>query len=346
MKSHKIELSVSSVVFMLLVIFIHVASECVSGYDTSSVQFAVICSLHRLASFVVQGFIFLSGVKLFLSFRKDFSYGKFYLSRVTRVVVPYLIVFSLFYAYLTVTGGIAPSTKYYFTEMITGGLVGHFYFVAIICQFYLLMPLWRLLYRRGSAVLSLVISLMLMIILKAYLPEIVRLIFGYEMQYNSRLFTSYLFYFVAGIFAGKYYEQFADFLRRRRPQLICSTSAVGIINCLLIYVIRRGWYYPMWAENFHVLYCILAIMSTVSLSLKLGEKKISASPLMKLTDRASYNVYLIHPLFIFFIDSVCSNLGIVSLTLRLAIKAIFTYFGSIGLCVLYEWLKDKINQKR
>ncbi len=346
MTKRKTELSIASVIFMLLVIFIHVVSECVSGYETSSIQFAVMCSLHRLSSFVVQGFIFLSGVKLFLSFREDFSLGRFYLSRLTRVVLPYVAVFSLFYAYLAMRGSITPSVKYYFDELFTGGLVGHFYFVAIICQFYLLMPLWRLLYRRGSAVLSLVISLMLMIILKAYLPEIVRLIFGYEMQYNSRLFTSYLFYFVAGIFAGKYYKKFTDFLRRRRLQLICSTSAVGIINCLLIYVIRRGWYYPMWAENFHVLYCILAILCTVSLSLKLGEKKISSSPLMKLTDRASYNVYLIHPLFIFFIDSLCSSLGIVSLTLRLAIKAIFTYGGAIGLCVLYEWLKDKINQKR
>lgn len=330
---------------MLLVIFIHVASECVSGYDTSSIQFAVVCSLHRLASFVVQGFIFLSGVKLFLSFREDFSLGRFYLSRLTRVVLPYALVFSLFFAYLAVRGAIEPSVKYYLTELFTGGLVGHFYFVAIICQFYLLMPLWRLLYRRGSALLWLTVSLMLMLIFKAYLPEIVRVIFGYELKLNSRLFTSYMFYFVAGIFAAKYYDRFTEFLSGRRAQIISLTAVIGLINCLVIYVIRRGLYYPMWAENFHVLYCLLAILCTLSLALKLNECKLSSSYQVKLTDRASYNVYLIHPLFIFVVDSLCGYVGIYSLTLRLIVKAVLTYVGAIGICVLYEWVKDKIKRK-
>lgn len=345
MAKRKTELSVSSVVFMLLVIFIHVVSECVSGYDPSSVHFAVVSSLHRLSSFVVQGFIFLSGVKLFISYREDFSLGRFYLSRLTRVVLPYVIVFSLFYAYFAAQGGITPSLKHYITEILTGGLVGHFYFVAIICQFYLLMSLWRLLYRRGSALLWLTISLMLMLICKAYLPEIIKVIFGYELKLNSRLFTSYLFYFVAGIFAAKHYDRFTEFLRDKRIQIISLTAIAGAVNCVLIYVIYRGWYYPAWAENFHVLYCILAILCTISLALKFNGSKIFSSYQMKLTDRASYNVYLIHPLFIFFIDSVLNHLGISSLTLRFMIRFGFAYIGAIGICVLYEWAKDRVKKK-
>ena len=345
MTKRKTELSVASVVFMLLVIFIHVVSECVSGYDTSSIQFAVICSLHRLSSFVVQGFIFLSGVKLFISMREDFSLTRFYISRFTRVVLPYVVIFSLFYIYLSLRGATEPGVGYYFTELLTGGLVGHFYFVAIICQFYLLMPLWRLLYRRGSALLCLTVSLMLMLIFKAYLPEIVRVIFGYELKLNSRLLTSYLFYFVAGIFAAKYYDRFAEFLTSKRIQIVSLTAFSGVINCSLIYVIRRGWYYPTWAENFHVLYCILAILCTLSIALKLKDSKLFSSQTIKLIDSASYNVYLIHPMFIFVIDSLCSLVGIHSLTVRLIIKAPFTYVGAIGLCMLYELIKDKIKRK-
>ena len=345
MAKRKTELTVASVIFMLLVIFIHVAAECVGGYDRSSVQFAVVSSLHRLSSFVVQGFIFISGVKLFLSFREDFSLGRFYLSRICRVVIPYVIAFSLFYAYLAIRGGITPSAKYYFTELLTGGLVGHLYFVAIICQFYLLMPLWRLLYRRGSAILWLTVSLMLMLICKAYLPEIVKVIFGYELRLNSRLFTSYLFYFVAGIFAAKYYDRFTEFLRGRRVQIISLSAISGAVNCLLIYVIYRGRYYPAWAENFHVLYCILAILCTLSIALKYAECKLASSYPMKLTERASYNVYLIHPLFIFLVDSACSFLGVYSLTLRLVIRFGFTYIVSIGICVLYEWVKDRVKKR-
>ena len=92
------ELSICNVVFCLLVIFIHVSSEPVSFYEKQSVLYVCTLSLWRMSSFVVQGFIFLSGVKFFLK-TDGFSYKKFYLSRVKRVVVPYILASCLFYAY-------------------------------------------------------------------------------------------------------------------------------------------------------------------------------------------------------------------------------------------------------
>lgn len=346
MINRKNELSVISVIFMLLVIFIHVVSECVDGYVTTSVQFAFICSLHRLASFVVQGFIFLSGVKLFLGYKDEFSYGKFYLSRVRRVVIPYLVAFSLFYVYFTATESIAPSLGYYTSEFLTGGLVGHFYFVAIICQFYLLMPLWRLLYRRGNAIVVIIISLVLMILCKEYLPTVVRELFSYEMKYNSRIFTYYLFYFVLGIYVGKYYEKFVAFVRKRTALIVFAATVIGLVDCTLIYVIRRGIYYPTWAENWHVFYCISAILCVFTIIVRCAGYKILYGRFMKLIDSASYNVYLIHPLFIFFIDSVSGRLGITSLTLRMIIKGAFTVASAIGICVIIEIIKEKIKIKK
>jgi len=115
-KQRRGELSMASVIFMMLVIFIHTASEGVSGYRVDSMQFVLLQSLHRLSSFVVQGFLFLSGLKLFLPSKKPFSYQKFYLSRLKRVLLPYLLVFSLIYVYSIFTNRISPSPRHFLTE--------------------------------------------------------------------------------------------------------------------------------------------------------------------------------------------------------------------------------------
>lgn len=340
-KQRKGELSIASVIFMILVIFIHVASEGVSGYRTDSVQFLVLQSLHRLSSFVVQGFLFLSGLKLFLPTKKPFSYRKFYLSRLKRVVLPYLFVFSLIYLYSIPTNRIMPSVSHFITELLTGGLTGHFYFVAVICQFYLLMPLWRWMSRR-SPLLWIPVSLLLMTVLKNAVPEVLAQ-FGIEFSHSGRMFWHYLFYFTAGIFAGQYYPSFVRLLQRYSHGIAVTFLLTGIVDCANLIVIRRGLYYPSWAENFHTLYCTSAILFTLCISMRLAH--LAEKPWLKLTDAASYNVYLIHPLFIFIVDSIMNRLGLVSITLRLGVRFVLVYALSIGLCVLWEYVKKRAKTK-
>lgn len=335
------ELTAASVIFMLLVIFIHIASEGVNGYQRDSIQFVLLQSAHRLASFVVQGFIFLSGLKLFLPTGKPFSYKRFYLSRLKRVVLPYVVVFILSYFYCTATNRITPSVSHFIKELLTGGLIGHFYFVAIICQFYLLMPLWRWVARQ-NAFFAVTVSLILMIVCKTAVPEVLAQ-FGITFTMNGRMFWSFLFYFVAGIFCGKYYAAFVRFLKKNRRAIAVLFVLCGIVNCVNIIVIERQLYYPSWAENFHILYSVSAILAALCFSLKLAP--LAEKPWMRLADRASYNVYLIHPLFIFVVDSIMNRLGIVSLTIRLGIRIAMVYVLSVGGCILWEKLKTRLLKK-
>ncbi len=341
-KQRKGELTVASVIFMVLVIFIHVASEGVSRYRLDSVQFLILQSMHRMSSFVVQGFLFLSGLKLFLPSDKPFAYRKFYLSRLKRVVLPYLLVFCLIYLYSIFTNRITPSASHFVTELLTGGLTGHFYFVAVICQFYLLIPLWRWLSRR-SPFLWIPASLLLMTVVKNAVPEGLAQ-FGIDFTLNSRMFWYYLFYFTAGIFAGRYYNAFVRLLKRYTGEIAVWFVLTGIVDCVNLIVIRRGLYYPSWAENFHTLYCAAAILFALCMSLKLAS--LADRPWMKLTDKASYNVYLIHPLFIFIVDSLMNRMGLVSITLRLGVRFVLVYVLSIGICVLWELAKKRIKNHR
>ena len=91
MKSKRLfEISAMNIVLCLLVVMIHVTSEPVSGYQRSSLPFAVVCILQRSIHFVVQGFIFLSGLKLMKSRSRE-SYPAFCLDRFRRIVLPYLL---------------------------------------------------------------------------------------------------------------------------------------------------------------------------------------------------------------------------------------------------------------
>lgn len=344
MKNRKIELSAASVVLMLLVIFIHVAAECVSLFDRGSVHYTVAVSLHRLSSFAVQGFIFLSGVKLFLS-RRDLSLGRFYLGRLRRVVLPYIAAFSLFFVYFILTDRITPSADYFFGELISGGLVGHFYFVAVICQFYLLIPLWRMIVKKASPVFALTVSLGLMIIFNSSMPEMLKLIFGVDFRYNARLFTTYIFYFLAGAFAGASYDRFAAELSRHRRGIYALLAVVGLADCVNIWLIGTRRAYPSWAENLHVLYCISAILALMCAALRITAKESRLSSAAAYVDRASYNVYLIHPLFIFLTESVLYRCGITSLSARFAAKFAVTYICSIGICLLIEIVKGKTRKR-
>ncbi len=349
MMSKKQELTMASLLYMLLVIFIHLASECVTGYRTDSLPFAVMNSAHRLSSFVVQGFLFLSGVKLFLP-RKNaaFSYPKFYLSRAKRVVLPYLFVFALFCVYFVGTGRLAFDLPYFLRECVTGGLVGHFYYVAIMCQFYLLIPLWRFVAARCSPLLTGITSLFTMLICRAYLPEVVRLLTGFELTLNSRLFTTFLFYFVAGVFCGKFYDRFAEFLRVRRREIVVLFAVTGGIDCALIWIIRNGLYYPTWADDFHVLYCVAAILFTLSVSTVFVERHPAFADIsfVRHLANASYNVYLIHPLFIFVADSLLDRMRIASLTGRFVLRAFAVYTVSLGLCALWEIVKCQLKRRK
>ncbi len=349
-KRKKTELSLASVWFMLLVIFIHCAAEGVEQYLRPSLPFVVICSLHRLSSFVVQGFLFLSGVKLFLRGTGSLSTGRFYLGRLRRVVLPYVLVFSLFYGYFLFTGAVSPSAGGFFRELFTGGLVGHFYFVAIICPFYLLLPLWKWLYEKGSPLLTLLVSLFLTILCQNYLPDLIRSVTGESFAYNGRLFTTYLIYFTGGIFAAKYYDIFVAFLKHRRKSLLVLTTLVGAVDCVIICLIYCGVWYPAWGDIGHMLYCILAIFSTLSLGLAISEKKSPIPPrltaLFERTDRVSYQVYLLHPLIIFLLNSLFYRVGIASLTTRFLLRLPITVLLTVGICLAAEWGMAQIRSRK
>jgi len=70
----KAELSFLNILFCALVILIHVLSEPITHLEKESLAYAVVFFPWRLSAFVVQGFVFLAGVKMALGFAKPIKY--------------------------------------------------------------------------------------------------------------------------------------------------------------------------------------------------------------------------------------------------------------------------------
>ena len=335
------ELSVCNVFFALLVIFIHTIAEPVDGYDRDSLLYFISLGLWRLSSFVVQGYFFLSGVKLFLNHRREPA-GRFYLDRLKRVVLPYAAVFCLFALYFTLTGTVQFTPASFFTGLFTGKICGHFYYVILIVQFYLLTPLWQKVIRKTEPVLGCITALLVMVICKIYMPDLLQFLTGRPFTENGLLFTSYLFYFIAGTYCGLAYDRFRILLDRYRTSLLVTWGILGVIDWIFLWMQYRGVYYAPWLELFHVLYCIYAILGCLSLGYLWREKKLFSGKFFRLADKWSYHVYLLHPLVILLADSLFYRFGIHSLSLRFLFRTLLVY-GSMAALV---WLLGKIPQKK
>lgn len=149
--SRKISLSAAGAVFCLLVIFIHVASPVITGADRQTAAYAAVLTAWRLSAFVVQGFILLAGIKLGLKISAGkIAWSGYYLSRLTRVVLPYVAWVVVYYLWFLARGYFEFSPSALLRYIFVGDLSAHFYFVVAVVQFYLLAPAWKALTDRSS----------------------------------------------------------------------------------------------------------------------------------------------------------------------------------------------------
>lgn len=159
------EISFLNILLCVLVVFIHSSSEPVSSLDKSTLSWAICFIPWRLSAFAVQGFLLLSGVKLFLGQSKSqTSYPAFIAKRFRTVFLPYALWVVVYYIYFLRLRYFDFSLIDLASYIVKGDLVGHFYFVIAIMQFYLLMPLWRRIVSRYSAASALTAALLVTVV--------------------------------------------------------------------------------------------------------------------------------------------------------------------------------------
>ena len=278
------QITVMNAFLCLFVIMIHLTFSPLLELTAKSVPHIAIFAVNKSLCFCVPAFIFLSGFKLFESYKeRPLAVNPFFKRRFKKIIIPYIIAVLIYILYFGVKGWLEDGI---FKSLFLGTVSAHFYYIVVLIQLYLIFPLiFRLFSRHSRSLLaaSAVITLFCVIFLN----------FGYW----DRFFGAYIFYFVFGMFWAKYdlYRIFRENLRR---------ISVIYILLLLIHISKLymseygGWGYRAFPV-INMLYVIFAIIVLYAVSEEYLSKKHFITALSGLIGRYSYSIYLYHCLGIF-----------------------------------------------
>lgn len=323
----KQELNILNVILCVFVIFIHASGAVISG-PQDSFAYKMIFPFWNLATVAVPGFIFLSGLKSGLN-ATEFtlkSYGVFVVNKIKKIYIPYLLWVVLYYLWFISQGYFSFSAFELFKYMLNGTLAAHFYFVIIIMQFYLLLPIILKVTDRYSSIIVLSVTFLITAICEQFLPTIIYEISDGKLNfvYNDRLFLSYLFYYVFGVISAKNYEKFTE-ISKNKLVLTCSII-LGVLFCI-------SYKSPFYNIS-KLVFCTFAIPCLIAFSRKISCFKMFSTKAFKSINCATYNIFLSHLLIMQIIDTyVISQISerlLVSFCIRFPLLLVLSF----GLCSL------------
>ena len=151
------ELNYFNAAACLLVILIHVLSLGIVSLNPATWQGFCIFMPWRISQFVVPAFLFSGAVKMSLTFpdrhemsemkndlcRRRPSYKGYLLERCRTILLPYAVFILIYYFIYAAEGLVQPGWSTLLRGFATGDISGHFYYIIIIIQFYLLKPVWE-----------------------------------------------------------------------------------------------------------------------------------------------------------------------------------------------------------
>lgn len=332
------ELSLCNLWFCTMVLLLHLCSDAVVSAPRGTLFYLIIYSLWKLCSVAVYGFLFLSGCKAFLGYRRPLR--EYYLRRIQTILPAYLFWSSVYYLVQVLLGGKAFSLTAFLSGLLLGSHGAHLYYIVALLQFYLLMPLWRSMVDHVPAI----ISLPLLALLSALLPDLMSWFWqqclpGVPM-YLDRFFLSYLFIWCAGCYAGANYAAFQAQLRQSHWLLWLGCI---VLFPLYLYCGYQNYVHHEWFSFLAPLqqyYNLLAIGALFALAQPLAN--LMRFRLLRALDLASYQIYLSHMLPLIAAPHILQRLHITSAAPRLLLQALIVLLPT----VIYGLLWQRIHAQK
>ncbi len=343
--NRKSELSLMNVFLSLMVIFIHISSTPVVSLPAGSPRHLLFFIPWRLFSCAVQGFIFLSAVKLYLHPPKKGTYASFLGKRAKKILVPYLVVGLICYIVFNQVGMIHVPLWELPLRLLDGNLSYHLYFIPLLFQFYLLRPLWDKLYellkKPWMAVLSVLAAFFVSVLSLYHLSSLLGALFHMKYPYTDRTFLCYSVYWILGMVVGIHYEKITDFIKRNRGKLFLVALLVMTVESVMSVRHFRQTYVENM-EGLHAFYSIFGILFLYILS-SIIKERIADTALFKSMDASSYYVYLLHPFFLTAADVFISRATILGTAIPFLVRFLFTYGGTFLFC---HYLNHFLHKKK
>ena len=321
------ELNYFNAIACLFVILIHVLSLGISRLDRSSIQLAAVYFPWKLAAYVVPGFLFTGAVKMAFGFNSDkrVSYFKYVLRRITKIYVPYLIYVLLFYVYYIYIGWMKFDLRDLFYYILRGNIASPFYYIVTVMQFYLLMPLWRFMVKKIPAIVAIPSSALLTFVAFRLTPLLA--VFDIKFPYSDRVFPAYLFFWVTGLYAGKYYDKLYEVLVKYKKSILFCFIPAAMFSLLNLWQYRSGnFVYTSDANCMKMIADIISIVFFLGVCIYIKASKLTAlKKVLSWIFASSFTVYLSHCLFLVVSESLAAKRGITDIGILLVIRFAVCY---------------------
>lgn len=266
------------------------------------------CLANQAARFAVPLFLIMSGFLLTYADlnKQNFSASDFYRRRFAKILWPYFL-WSLFYCCLTgfLGADLLAALLQLPHQLIWGTAYYHLYFVIIIIQLYLLFPLlyrWLLRSPRSCLLTALALTLACQVMLNMY--SLGQLALPPQLGNLALVFFPvWIFFFVFGMFAAGFIEDWKHFCVSHRGML----TLLWILSLAL--VVGDGYLHNTYGSSSRptvMLYTLCSFFFFYALALSFQKR---LHPAISWLARQSFLIYLLHPLVLTGLVSLAGLLG-------------------------------------
>lgn len=310
------EIQFARALAMFSVLFVHCTSYGIANLNPESTFYPIYTTLNTIGKLGVPVFFMLSGFVLFYAYYpREFTKKlviDFYKKRIKYIVIPYIVISSLYVTYYNILYYSYPSTtemlKSYVTFIIHGNASYHTYFLIVLIQFYLLFPILLWVFKKITSFKSWMFIFGLVLHLVFWNLNV-----KYSIVSNASIvFLSYISFFLLGGQLGIYYGQVRSWIAEHKGKLVTifGTLYFVIITTLAImdYSIFTNKFtelmenYPIFSINGFSYYLWIAqgLVASIFLILiglyfvEMKFEKIKTTLLNLAT--VSFGIYLFHPL--------------------------------------------------
>lgn len=186
---------------IIAIVAIHITSVIIDKSFTNTFNFYFLFIYRQLLNFAIPLFLFISG---YFMAKKDVSsvgkYKTFILSQAKKIIIPYVIFTSLFIL-VDYYSGENITVKSVLLNFLTGNVISPYFFIILILQYYLLLPLLQKINNIKGLTFSIVINILYFFALYIY-----RINLNQDIPnlYYALIFPAWLFFYQYGLYSGKY----------------------------------------------------------------------------------------------------------------------------------------------
>jgi len=302
-----------------------------------SVSYYALLSIQQLTVFSVPGFLFVSGFFVAYAARgKRASLDwKVVITRIKNLLAPYAIWSGMIFVGEALQG-LTYAPIEYLDKLVFGKATPAYFYVPLICQFYLLSPLVAPIAKaRGKLVLVVSALLQLGIISLGYL-----VVFGVKAPTLALMvritplwsFPKWTFFFALGVVSGFHVARFKQWLARFKRGLLVAVVVLGLLAVLEPVAIYRitGKDWSSLRSISSNMYAVIFVLCFLAFD----KIAVPGSKIIHRLGKNSLGIYLLHPRLNEFVARVIRQIAPWILAHQVIFQPLLVLMG-IGIPLLF-----------